>query len=82
MLANHGTHILNVRKRCDMLLFGRPSGVTSRRWTTCSLFSLSTKSVKRSFLMRPMGTTNALILAGAMGKRGSKLILAPKSFLQ
>lgn len=65
-----------------MLLFGRLSGVMSRRWTTCSLFNLSTKVENRSFLICPMGTTNALILAGAMGKRGSKLILAFESFLQ
>ena len=31
--------------------------------------------------MRPMGTTKALILAGAIGKRGSELIIAFDSFL-
>ncbi|KAL1835805.1 hypothetical protein VTK73DRAFT_5406 [Phialemonium thermophilum] len=57
-----------------ILLLGLLLGVTSRRWTTCSLCSRSTKASKRLFLLRPMGSTSALTRAGATGDRGSKFI--------
>jgi hypothetical protein len=63
-----------------LLLCGRPSGVTSRRWTTCSVWRRSTNAVKRSRLMRPIGSTNAFTLAGAMGRRGSRDMVARRSF--
>lgn len=42
-----------------------------RRWTKLS---------KRSRLMRPMGNTKAFTLAGAVGMRGSGVIIAAQSF--
>jgi hypothetical protein len=63
---------------CGVVLrFGRPSAVTSLRWTTCSLCNRSTKEANLSALLWPTGRSSAFTLAGAMGSRGSRLILGP-----
>lgn len=61
--------------RCS-LLFGLLSAVMSRRQTTFSLCSLSTKEANLSAFTFPTGRRRAFTLAGAMGSKGSRLILA------
>lgn len=59
----------------DLLLFGRPSGLISRRWTTFSPRSRSANDANRSALIFPTGRSRALTRAGAMASKGSRLIL-------
>lgn len=42
----------------------------------CSSLRRLTKAVKRSRLMWPMGSTSTFILAGAMGMKGSRVMMA------
>ncbi len=59
----------------DLLLFGRPSGLISRRWTTFSPRSRLANDANLSALIFPTGRSRALTRAGAMGSKGSRLIL-------
>lgn len=60
---------------CSLLL-GRLSGLISPRRTTFSGFTLSMNEANRSLFMRPSGSTSTFTLAGAVGDRGSKTMLA------
>lgn len=64
-----------MRAEGPVLRFGRPSAVTSLRWTTCSSCRRSTKVEKRPPRIWPSGRTRARTRAGAMGDKESKLIV-------
>lgn len=61
-----------------LLLLGRPSALMSLSWTTCSDCSLSANDANLVALILPRGSSSAFTLAGAMGSKGSKLILASR----
>lgn len=67
---------LHLRPASYLLLLGRPSALMSRSWTTCSACSLSANVANLAALIFPRGSSSAFTLAGAMGSKGSKLILA------